>query len=48
MPTYQTTSYQQLFFEEQLAAGVTPDFIRLAIGIERIDDIIGDISRALG
>ncbi|MFH1281528.1 MAG: O-acetylhomoserine aminocarboxypropyltransferase/cysteine synthase [Candidatus Omnitrophota bacterium] len=43
-----TTTHQQLSSEEQLAAGVTPDFIRLSIGIEHIDDIIADIEQALG
>jgi O-acetylhomoserine (thiol)-lyase len=42
-----TTTHQQLSSEEQLAAGVTPDFIRLSIGIEHIDDIIADIEQAL-
>lgn len=43
-----TTTHQQLSPEEQLAAGVTPDFIRLSIGIEHIDDITADIGQALG
>jgi O-acetylhomoserine (thiol)-lyase len=42
-----TTTHQQLSAEEQLATGVTPDFIRLSIGIEHIDDIIADIRQAL-
>jgi O-acetylhomoserine (thiol)-lyase len=42
-----TTTHQQLSAEEQLATGVTPDFIRLSIGIEHIDDIIADIDQAL-
>jgi O-acetylhomoserine (thiol)-lyase len=42
-----TTTHQQLTPEEQLATGVTPDFIRLSIGIEHIDDIIADIEQAL-
>ncbi|MCL4417404.1 MAG: homocysteine synthase [Actinobacteria bacterium] len=42
-----TTTHQQLSEEEQLATGVTPDFIRLSIGIEHIDDIISDIEQAL-
>ena len=42
-----TTTHQQLSSDEQLATGVTPDFIRLSIGIEHIDDIIADISQAL-
>jgi len=42
-----TTTHQQLSAEEQLATGVTPDFIRLSIGIEHVDDIIADIEQAL-
>jgi O-acetylhomoserine (thiol)-lyase len=42
-----TTTHQQLSPQEQLATGVTPDFIRLSIGIEHIDDIIADITQAL-
>ena len=42
-----TTTHQQLSTEEQLSTGVTPDFIRLSIGIEHIDDIIADIEQAL-
>ena len=42
-----TTTHQQLSPAEQLATGVTPDFIRLSIGIEHIDDIIADIGQAI-
>jgi len=42
-----TTTHQQLTAEEQLATGVTPDFIRLSIGLEHIDDILADIEQAL-
>jgi len=42
-----TTTHQQLSPEEQLATGVTPDFIRLSIGLEHIDDILNDIEQAL-
>lgn len=42
-----TTTHQQLSAKEQIATGVTPDFIRLSIGIEHIDDIIADIEQAL-
>jgi O-acetylhomoserine (thiol)-lyase len=42
-----TTTHQQLSAEEQLATGVTPDFIRLSVGIEHVDDIIADIGQAL-
>lgn len=43
-----TTTHQQLSPKEQLTTGVTPDFIRLSIGLEHIDDIIADIKQALG
>jgi len=43
-----TTTHQQLSEEEQRATGVTPDFIRLSVGIEHIDDIVSDIEQALG
>ena len=42
-----STTHQQLSPEEQLATGVTPDFIRLSIGIEHVDDIIADVEQAL-
>ena len=42
-----TTTHQQLSAEEQLATGVTPDFIRLSVGLEHIDDILNDIGQAL-
>jgi O-acetylhomoserine (thiol)-lyase len=42
-----STTHSQLTLEEQQATGVTPDFIRLSIGIEHIDDILADIDQAL-
>lgn len=42
-----STTHQQLSPEEQATTGVTPDFIRLSIGIEDIEDIIEDIDQAL-
>ena len=42
-----STTHQQLTGEEQLAAGVTEDFIRLSVGIEDIDDIIADLDQAI-
>jgi len=42
-----TTTHSQLSPEELLSAGVTPDFVRLSVGIEHIDDIIADIDQAL-
>jgi O-acetylhomoserine (thiol)-lyase len=42
-----STTHSQLSEAEQLATGVSPGYVRLSIGIEHIDDIIGDISQAL-
>ncbi len=42
-----STTHQQLTEEEQLSTGVTPDFIRLSVGIEDVKDIIADIDQAL-
>jgi len=42
-----STTHQQLSPEEQVASGVTDDYIRLAIGIEEIDDILWDLDQAL-
>src|SRR3990167_6610354 len=41
-----TTTHQQLSPDEQLSTGVTPDFVRLSVGIEHIDDIIADIDQS--
>ncbi len=40
-------THRQLSAEEQLAAGVTPDLIRLSVGIENINDIMADFDQAL-
>lgn len=42
-----STTHRQLSDEEQLAAGVTPDMIRLSVGLETLDDILWDIDQAL-
>jgi len=42
-----TTTHQQLSSEEQARTGVTPDYVRLSVGIEHIDDILADVSQAL-
>src|SRR6185312_8382622 len=42
-----STTHRQLSEEEQIKAGVTPDMIRLSIGIEDIDDILWDLDQAL-
>ena len=42
-----STTHRQLSPAEMAKAGVTPDMVRLSIGIEHIDDIIADIEQAL-
>jgi O-acetylhomoserine (thiol)-lyase len=42
-----STTHQQLTSEEQLAAGVTPDYIRVSVGTEHIDDVMTDFKQAL-
>ena len=42
-----STTHQQLSPEEQLASGVTPDLIRLSVGIENVVDIMADMDQAL-
>jgi O-acetylhomoserine (thiol)-lyase len=42
-----TTTHSQLTEEELLSTGVTPDFLRLSIGLESIGDIITDLEQAL-
>ncbi len=42
-----STTHSQLSEEEQRATGVTPDFVRLSVGIEHIDDILADLDQAL-
>src|SRR5581483_11468168 len=42
-----STTHRQLSEEEQIKAGVSPDMIRLSIGIEDIDDILWDLDQAL-
>jgi len=42
-----STTHQQLSPAEQLATGVTDDFVRLSVGIENIDYITGDLDQAL-
>jgi len=41
-----STTHRQMSEEEQKAAGVTQDLLRLCVGIEHIDDIIGDLEQA--
>jgi len=42
-----TTTHQQLTDEQQLDAGVTPDLVRLSVGIEDLDDILWDLDQAI-
>jgi len=42
-----TTTHSQLSEADQRAGGITPDLVRLSIGIEHIDDILDDLRRAL-
>ena len=42
-----STTHRQLSDEQQLAAGVLPDMVRISVGLEHIDDILWDIDQAL-
>ena len=42
-----STTHSQLSPEQQLAAGVKPELVRLSVGIESIEDIIADLEQAL-
>ncbi|MDB4949513.1 MAG: O-acetylhomoserine/O-acetylserine sulfhydrylase [Gemmatimonadetes bacterium] len=42
-----STTHEQLVEEDRFAAGVTPDLVRLSVGIEDADDLIADLDRAL-
>ncbi|APG26724.1 O-acetylhomoserine aminocarboxypropyltransferase [Syntrophotalea acetylenivorans] len=42
-----STTHQQLSEEQQIASGVSPDFIRVSVGIEDIEDILEDFDQAL-
>ena len=42
-----STTHRQMSDEEQLKAGVTPDMIRMSVGIETLEDILWDIDQAL-
>jgi O-acetylhomoserine/O-acetylserine sulfhydrylase len=43
-----STTHQQLSETEQADSGVTPDMVRVSVGLEHIDDIIEDFDHALG
>jgi O-acetylhomoserine (thiol)-lyase len=42
-----TTTHQQLSDEDMVAGGVTPDMVRLSVGLEDVDDICWDLDQAL-
>jgi O-acetylhomoserine (thiol)-lyase len=42
-----STTHQQLTDEEQVAAGISPDMIRISIGLESLDDLLWDLDQAL-
>ncbi|NLW16953.1 MAG: O-acetylhomoserine aminocarboxypropyltransferase/cysteine synthase, partial [Firmicutes bacterium] len=42
-----STTHSQLSPEDQLKSGVTPDLIRLSVGLEHVDDLIADLEQAL-
>jgi O-acetylhomoserine (thiol)-lyase len=42
-----STTHRQMSPEEQRAAGIVPEMVRLSIGIEHVDDIIADLKQAL-
>jgi O-acetylhomoserine (thiol)-lyase len=42
-----STTHRQMSDEDQLKAGVTPDMVRMSVGIESIDDILWDIDQSL-
>jgi O-acetylhomoserine (thiol)-lyase len=42
-----STTHRQLSPEQQRAAGVTPEMVRISVGLEHIDDILWDVDQAL-
>jgi O-acetylhomoserine (thiol)-lyase len=42
-----STTHRQLTDEQLVAAGVSPDLVRLSVGIENVEDIIADLEQAL-
>ncbi len=42
-----STTHRQLSEEQQIAAGVTPDMVRISVGLETLDDILWDLDQAL-
>jgi O-acetylhomoserine (thiol)-lyase len=42
-----STTHRQMSDEDQLSAGITPDMVRLSVGLETIEDILWDLDQAL-
>jgi O-acetylhomoserine (thiol)-lyase len=42
-----STTHSQLSVDEQKSTGVTPDYVRLSVGLEAVDDILYDLDQAL-
>ena len=42
-----STTHQQLSDEEFVAAGITPDLVRLSVGLEDVEDLIWDLEQGL-
>ena len=42
-----STTHQQLSAQDQIASGVTPELVRISVGIEHVDDIIADLDQAI-
>jgi len=42
-----STTHRQMSDEQQLSAGVTPDMVRISVGLETLDDILWDLDQAL-
>ncbi|MEK9773911.1 MAG: PLP-dependent transferase, partial [Opitutae bacterium] len=42
-----TTTHSQLTEDQQRAGGITPELIRLSVGIEHADDLLADLDQAL-
>jgi O-acetylhomoserine (thiol)-lyase len=42
-----STTHSQLGPDEQIATGVSPDYVRLSVGLETVGDLIADLEQAL-
>ena len=42
-----TTTHSQLNEEQQAAGGISPELVRLSVGLEHVDDILADVDQAL-